>query len=146
MIHIVAACSLAHSLKDLDAEEKRDFSGHITAIPGLALNHNQVNRDKNLLNLLDKSPLSGEDNLVLWHDVIDNSFTSHRTNISPPSSIGGLIKSPEDRKDHIRAIVYCQRKGAPNVLNIELIKAGIHGIDKGGDSDHLDGKVSGLQI
>ena len=145
MIHIVAACSLAHSLKDLDAEEKRDFSGHITTIPGLALNHNQVNRDKNLLNLLDKSPLRGDDNLVLWHDVIDNSFTSHRTNIFSPSSIGGLSHQESRRqKGPYSSHRILPKEGCPK--RIELIKAGIHGIDKGGDSDHLDEKVSGLQI
>ena len=37
-IHIVAASSHALSLKDFNVEEKREYSGHIAAIPGLALN------------------------------------------------------------------------------------------------------------
>ena len=53
MIHIMAATSLAHSLTDLDAEEKRKKLGQITAITGFALKFNHL-----------------KDNLMLWHDVI----------------------------------------------------------------------------
>ena len=120
----MAASYLAHSLKYLDAEEKIKYLGHVTAIPGLVLNHNQVNRDKNLLNLHGKSPLREKNNCLFGHDVINNSLKSKRTNNFSPSSIGGLIKNLEDRKDHIRAAIYCQRKGTQNVLE-ELIKTGI---------------------
>ena len=69
LTHIRAASSLAHNLKYLDAEEKRKYPGHIAAIPGLVLIHSQVNRDKNLLNLLDRSTMRAEDNLNFWHDI-----------------------------------------------------------------------------
>ena len=95
--------------------------GHITAIPGLALNHKQVNSDKNLLNLLSKSLLSEKYNLMLCH----------RTKKFSPSSVGVLINNLEDRKDHIRAVIFCQR---------------IRGIDKEEYFNHLGRIVFGLKI
>ena len=80
MIHIMAANSLAHSLKDLDAEEKRKKLGQITAIMGFALKFNHL-----------------KDNLMLWHDISTDCLTSH--------SIEDLIKKLEDRKHHFRAII-----------------------------------------
>ena len=108
--------------------------GHI---PGLALNHNQVNSDKKLLHLLGKSLLREKYNLMLWHDVINNYLTSHRTNKFLPSSVGGLINNLEDRKDHIRALHILSKEGCPKR---------IRGIDKEEYFNHLDRKVFGLKI
>ena len=80
MIHVMAANSLAHSLTDLDAEEERKKLGQITAITGFALKFNHL-----------------KDNLMLWHNVINDCLTSH--------SIEDLIKNLEDRNHHIRAII-----------------------------------------
>ena len=76
----MAASYLALSLKDLDAEEKRKKLRQITALAGFALKFNHL-----------------KDNLMLWHDVINDCLTSH--------PIEDLIKNLEDRKHHIRDFV-----------------------------------------
>ena len=50
------------------------------AIPGLYLNPNTLNPQKNLASLLCRAPLAEKRQVVVWHDIINNSINSHRTN------------------------------------------------------------------
>ena len=55
-----------------------------SAIPGLSLNNNSLNQGKNLRLLLEDSPLK-EKKVVVWHDVVNNTISSHRTKHYRPS-------------------------------------------------------------
>ena len=94
----------------------RKYTGHITAKTGIALNVNKKFRYKNLFSLLERNRLSGEDNLGLWHDVINDSMEQPLYKHFFPSRIGALIKKLEDKKDCIKAIIYCRREVTPKVL------------------------------
>ena len=50
------------------------------AIPGLYLNPNTLNQQKNLASLLCRAPLAEKRQVVVWQDIINNSINSHRTN------------------------------------------------------------------
>ena len=86
LMHVIGANSLHKALQSLKNDKKRKISAHITAIPGLSLNP----RVQNPLN----------NNLILWHDLVNNTITKHwRTNIpeeTPEHFIETLkkIKSP----------------------------------------------------
>ena len=78
MFHIVAASSLFHSINTLNTGEKKQYESLVTAIPGLSLNNNLLNQGKNLRRLLEDSPLK-EKKVVVWHDVVNTTISSHRT-------------------------------------------------------------------
>ena len=79
MAMIVAARSLYHSLIDLELEERRETQQKVYAFPGLSLNPNTLNRWKNLQVLLEQQPLAIKQ-IIIWHDLLSNSISFHRTN------------------------------------------------------------------
>ena len=91
MFHIVAASSLFHSINTLNTGEKKQYESLVTAIPGLSLNKNLLNQGKNLRRLLEDSPLR-EKKVVVWHDVVNNTISSHRKKQLSPSRCRGADK------------------------------------------------------
>ena len=79
--NIVAASSLHHSLEQLSNPEKEQFLPKTLAIPGLSLNPNNTNPQKNLASLLCRAALAEKRQVVVCNDIINNSINSHRTNI-----------------------------------------------------------------
>ena len=115
MFHIVAASSLFHSINTLNACEKKQYESLVTAIPGLSLNNNLLNQGKNLRRLLEDSPLK-EKKVVMWHDVVNKTISSHRTNNYRPAGVEELTNCLKSKKQQILAIVYCRREGTPGCL------------------------------
>ena len=64
--------------------------------------------------------------IVIWHDVINNSITPHRSNNNRPLSPEQLIETLKKLKSNgqIEAIVYTRRAGTPD-LSIDLRQTGI---------------------
>ena len=89
IFHIVAASSLFHSINNLNACEKKQYESLVTAIPGLSLNNNSLDQRKNLRRLLEDSPLK-EKKVVVWHDVVNNTISSHRTKNYRPAGVEEL--------------------------------------------------------
>ena len=61
--------------------------------------------------------------MVVWHDIINNSINSHRTNnyrACTAEELTEILKT----LTNISAIVYCQRNGTPDIKN-QLISSGI---------------------
>ena len=54
--------------------------------------------------------------LIIWHDVINNSPTAHSSIFNSPLSPTALIQELRALPCDIAAIVYCQRKGSPDVF------------------------------
>ena len=91
---------------------------YITAIPGLSLNPRVQNPLKSLVNLLQKGRLSRNDNLILWHDLVNNTITKHwRTNI-PEETPVNFVRTLKKIKYKVSAIVYCRRFGAPDIYTL----------------------------
>ena len=78
MAMIVAASSLYRSVKGLELEERRETQQKVYAVPGLSLNPNTLNRGSILLVLLEQQPVASKQ-VILWHDVLNNTLSSHRT-------------------------------------------------------------------
>ena len=107
-----AASSLYHSLEQLSNPEKEQFLPKILAIPGLSLNPNTTN-PQNLACLVCRAPLAEKRQVVVWHDIINNSFNSHRTNnfrACTAEELTEILKT----LTNISAVVYCQRNGTPD--------------------------------
>ena len=123
MLCIVAASSLYHSLEHLSNPEKERFLPKILAVPGLYLNPNTTNPQKNLANLLCRAFLAEKRQVVVWHDIINNSINSHRTNNYRACTAEELTENLKTLTN-ISAIVYCQRNGTPDIKK-QLISSGI---------------------
>ena len=123
MVYIVAASSLYHSLEQLSKPEKEQFLPKILAIPGLSLNANTTNPQKKLASLLCRAPLAEKRQVVVWHDIINNSINSHRTNNFRACTAEDLTEILKTLTN-ISAIVYCQRNRTPDIRN-QLISSGI---------------------
>ena len=112
---IVAASSLYLIVKDLELEERRETQQKVYAVSGLSLSPNTMNRRKNLRILLEQEPLASKQ-IILWHDVLNNSISSHRTNNYTPCPLDELLAYLQSKRRQISAIVYCRRTGTPNIF------------------------------
>ena len=120
MAMIVAASSLYHSLKDLELEERRETQHKVYAIPGLSSNTNALNRGKNSRILLEQQPLASKQ-IILWHDVLNNSISSHRTNNYAPCPLDELLAYLQSKRKQISAIVYCRSDIFEDLRKTEII-------------------------
>ena len=56
--------------------------------------------------------------IIIWHDVIKNSLTPHSSNFNNPLSPTALFQELRALPCDIAAVVYCQRKGSPDVFQL----------------------------
>ena len=124
---IVAASSLHHAIQTLPKNSRKRLNTYVLAIPGATLQTFVRNRNKSLSFLL-QYPLRKTENIILWHDIINNTISQHKSNFyklcSPQELIGSVLKL----KHRLSAIIYCQRIGTPNVLQ-QLPSTGVLVID-----------------
>ena len=113
MIQIVGASSLKRRFEFCQSN-KVDLRKHITAISGLSLNPHAKSKLKNLKFLCTQGYLHHK-KLLTWHDIINNSLNAHRSNNFRANTVSNLCTTLLQLKDHITAIVYCQRGGLPNI-------------------------------
>ena len=97
----------ASSLKRVINSQSHSLKKSITAISSLSLNPNVNKLSINLPFLLERGSLKNRSKLVLWHDLLNNSVTSHKSNNFTPLTIEQLIKQLLCYKERISAIVYC---------------------------------------
>ena len=115
MVVIIGASSLCRTLDSIPYKTKKLFVRSCFSVPGLSFNDKAINRHKILQNLLTRGSLSKVNNIIIWHDVINNSISPHRSNNYQPSSIDQLIENLLLFKDRIKAIVYCRRLGTGDI-------------------------------
>ena len=107
LVFIVAASSLHHALETLTADEDH-FKDKIYTIPGLSLNPNTKNPRKIVQNLLSKD-LKDKNNIVIWHDVLNNSISRHDSNNFCALSESELVENLKSIQKKLSALVYCHR-------------------------------------
>ena len=56
-----------------------------------------------------------EKNFIIWHDVISNSLSKHRSNNDNPLTPESLIEILKDYKNKISAIIYVHGQNTPNI-------------------------------
>ena len=69
-----------------------------------------------------------EKNILIWHDVINNSLSKHRSNNDNPLTPENLIKILKVYKNKISAIIYVHRQNTPNFYG-RLVETGIITVD-----------------
>ena len=60
----------------------------------------------------------------MWHDVVNNTISSHRTNNYRPAGVEELTNYLKSKKQQILAIVYCRREGTPDLFS-QLLGTGL---------------------
>ena len=74
--------------------------------------------------LLEQQPLASKQ-IIIWHDVLNNSISSHSTNNYMPCPLDELLAYLQSKRRQISGIVYCRRTGAPDIFedlrNTEII-------------------------
>ena len=65
-----------------------------------------------------------ERNFIIWHDVINNTLSKHRSNNDNPLTPENLIKVLKEYKNKISAIIYVHRQNTPNIYG-RLVETGI---------------------
>ena len=114
MVFIVAASSVDHALDTLNPENRKTYNEKIFSIPGLSLNPNTKNPKKLVQNLLSKD-LSDKTDIVIWHDVLNNSISKHESNNFRPLTVPQLVEILKSIENKLRALVYCHRFRTPNI-------------------------------
>ena len=100
MVFILAASSLHHVLETLSPEQKDRFKDKTYTIPGLSLNPNTKNPKKVVQNLLSKD-LKDKKDIVIWHDVLNNSISKHDSNNFRALSVFDLIETLKNLQDKL---------------------------------------------
>ena len=108
MVRILAASSLHHAIETVDSEQQKAINEKVYSIPGLSLNINAKNPQKIVQNLIEKD-FKDENELIFWHDVINNSICKHKSNFYRALSVIDLVNVLKSYQHRIRALVYCQR-------------------------------------
>ena len=115
MVFIVAASSVDHALDTLNPENRKLYNEKIFSIPGLSLNPNTKNPRKIVQNLLSKD-FSEKTDIVIWHDVLNDSISKHESNNFRPLTVSQLVDILKPFENKLRALVYCHRFRTPNIL------------------------------
>ena len=115
MIFILGASSLHHALETLPPDEKNALKEKIYTIPGLSLNFRAKNPKKVVQNLLAEN-FSEKTDIVIWHDVLNNSLSKHKSNNYRPLSVPELLDVLDCLKNKLRALVYCHRNRTPDIF------------------------------
>ena len=129
MVFIVGASCFERAIKVAPFALKSFICRKSISLGGLSLNPNSRNHFKNLGFLLDKGSPKQKNDIVLWHDVINNTITSHKSNDNCPLALEELLKFLKKHCRRFSAIIYCRRLGTPNIfeelktLNITIIDA-----------------------
>ena len=118
LVHILAAISLHHAVNSLPYSSKKEFLGKETSVPGFSFNRNS----RNARNLLQKGHLSKRKDLLVWHNLIKNTISRHRSNNYQPCTVPELRSFLRTNKDRFSAIVYCRRIGTEDISQ-ELLKS-----------------------
>ena len=123
-MHIFGASSFAAAIQCLPSGVFRRRQ-HLTALPSLHLNHlSAIFPQKTLqfqlhqllrLRHTTKSPPSRLQ-IIIWHDVSNNSLTLHSSDYHNPVSPEALVHTLSALPCDIVAIVYCQRTGSADVF------------------------------
>ena len=117
MIKIVAGSSLYHSINKLKPSEQEKLSDIVYSFPGLYL---EPNTSKYCYDYLTSAP-SRNRNTILWHDLLNNTSTSHPKKKNTPQTVDELIETLKTIPN-LFYVVTCQRKGAPYIFD-KFVKA-----------------------
>ena len=82
MVFILGASNIDRTLRNLDVHTRRRLRLDVLGVPSLSFNGNNSKPEKTVQYQLNKLPVSGREDIVIWHDVINNSLSAHKSNVS----------------------------------------------------------------
>ena len=115
MVLLVGASCLDNAYISLSYTTRKRLKKDIIAIRGLSLNPKSINPLKILQNILKKRFLESK-KIIIWHEVVSNSISKHRSKRDNPCEIDKLLEILTGLKQNIEAILYCRRLGSPNLF------------------------------
>ena len=80
-----------------------------------------------MLDFLNCEPLKDRQ-IILWHDLINNSITSHPKKKNTPLTLDELVSTLQNLQN-LYCVVTCQRDGAPYIFDFLLNKLNCYVID-----------------
>ena len=116
MIFILAASSLHHAIKTLPQALQDHYKKGIYALLGLSFSPNAV-KERRTAQFQLSHFFRDKKRLVIWHDMMNNSLSRHRSNNNKPLTTSQLIAVLEECQERIEVMVYCPREGTPNIYN-----------------------------
>ena len=102
MVHVIGASSLEKAVSSVQYKVRKFYYTCVTAIPGLCLNPLNKNPLKNLGNLLKNGNLARKCDLVIWHDLINNTLSNHWKSNTPASSPETLVKLLKEHRNEFK--------------------------------------------
>ena len=117
MVFILGASSLHHALDILTPEKRKAFNEKIYMILGLSLNNHAKNPQKVVQNLLQKDFVEITE-IVIWHDVLNNSLSKHKSNNFRALSVSELLEILKPLGNKLRALVNCHRIRTPDIFDV----------------------------
>ena len=127
MVFLLGASSLS-AYNTLSYRTKKIYKGSFFAAPCLSFNHKDKIKNVNYLLQKEHGKLKRKNDIVKWHDVINNSITPHKSNNNIGLTTEELTQMLLSQKDKINSIIYCQRI-ATNKIFKSLLKTKILVID-----------------
>ena len=107
MVFILAASSLHHAIKTAPQATQNRYKHNVYALPGLSFNPNALKVRKKTAQFQLSHLFHDKKRLVIWHDVVNNSLSRHRSNKNKPLTPSQLISVLENYQKRMVAIVYC---------------------------------------
>ena len=115
MVRILAASSLHRAVETLSPEEQKAIKEKGYSNPGLSLNIHAKYPQKIMQNLI--RGFKYENELIIWHDVTNNTMCTHKSNFYRALSVSKTINKLESYQNRIRALVYCQRNRTTDIFS-----------------------------
>ena len=116
MVLILAASSLHHAIKTRPQALQEYYKEGIYALPGLSFNPNAF-KVRKTAQFQWSHFFRDKKRLVIWHDVVNNSLSRHRSINDKPLTLSQLIAVLEEYQERKEAIVYCPKDGTPDIYN-----------------------------
>ena len=127
MVLLVGASCLDNAYRNLSYTTWKRLKKDIIPIRGLSPIPKSINTLKILQNLWKKSFLESK-KILIWHDVVRNTISKHRSKRESPCENDKLLEFLTGLKNSIQKIFYCRRLGLPNLFQ-QLKETGIHILD-----------------
>ena len=99
---------ICHAVNSLPYSTKKTVFRESDIGSGFFFKRNSKNSTKSARNQLPKRHLRKNKNLVLWHDLINYTMSSHKSNNYQHCSVPDFTIILRPNKDRLSALVYCQ--------------------------------------
>ena len=116
MVLVIGASSLRAALDKLPYKQRKNLSIRTRSINSLTLNPKSRSKSKNLQWLLRHGCLKRERDIIIWHDIINNSITTHSSNSQTKLTPEQLVTVLQEFQPQIAGIIYLRRVGTPFIF------------------------------